>query len=246
MLNPRRRWIALACAASLSACGSWPAPVDSADDIRRLRADEASINAGGLTPEEIGALARLRKLQFIKFERSWKGREGKVTDEGLIALGELNLPELWMVHLFDNGNVTTRGLVGLCRTDALRGLGLAGCAQVDDGTLFELVRHSKLRGLSLDKCTGVTDEGLCHLSRSTSLEGLSLTGCPNISMRGALQLSRSTSLRTLYIDECPQFSAEEVRRLRRAMPTVRIAHNDGVWSHAEWSEYNALLEEAFD
>lgn len=246
MLTLCRRWLAPVCAVLLSACGSWPAPVDSARDIRLLRADEASINAGGLTPEEIVALARLRKLQFINFERSWKGREGKVTDEGLIALGELNLPELWMVHLFDNENVTTRGLIGLCRTDALRSLGLAGCVQIDDDTLFELVRHSKLRGLSLDKCAGVTDEGLRHLSRSTSLEGLSLSGCPNISMRGALQLSSLARLRTLYIDECPQFSVEEVQRLRRTMPTVRIGHGVGIWSHAEWTDYNAVLEEAFD
>lgn len=178
---------ALACVSSacvlilLAGCGKWPPIVDDARDIRRLPVDQVSIRARGLPDSDVPALERLKDMQNLDFMGGWGVEQAKITDRGLEALAQLDLPSLQTINLGYNNKISDHGLTFLAAMPPLHWVGLAACPRITDEGLAYLAEHASFDGLDLRGCTGITDEGLAHLISMKGLERLDLAGCPNIS-----------------------------------------------------------------
>ncbi|MCA8978476.1 MAG: hypothetical protein KDC14_00505 [Planctomycetes bacterium] len=222
--------VSLVVAGAVCSCGYYPPSVYDSGDIRAVPHSQPSLRVRGLGDDDIHSLSAVTGLEYLDFGSGWKSVDAKITDKGLAVLGSLALPHLSYINLSRNDNITDDGVEALVSIASLRNLLLADCPGVTDRALLALASHPGLEGLCLDGNACVTDEGLGYLSTSESLTGLSLTGCSNVTESGVLLLARMKSLQSLRLESCPNIDHGAVMRIRSAMPEVRIAHADGIWS----------------
>lgn len=167
------------------------APPSDAADL------EALAGLGGLRiadfrekpgPREIGALARLRRLELLDLDGA------DVRDEDLRPLAGLRELKCLILR---NTWVTDAGLVHLRDMDRLEVLDLS-LTRITDAGLSCLAGMPALRWLGLDLCREVTGRGLSHLPADSPLAHLSATQS-GFDEEGLAEVARLPALRDVNL-----------------------------------------------
>lgn len=158
----------------------WPYAF-SANDVAKLDpATTTMLSARELSDNEIASLSKLPHLRYLDFFRGKADVDAVITDRGLQALSELDLPELNWVVLGFCPHITDAGLVYVARIGTIHRLALMGSAGITDAGLTPLTTMG-LEYLDLRMCPGITDKSVATLSNMRSLTGLMIGGCDNLS-----------------------------------------------------------------
>jgi hypothetical protein len=174
----------------------FPPNVETAQDIEQLPASATSVSTGGLPDSEIPSLARLRQLDRIRFGGADGGR-AKITDEGLIRLSRLDLPQLHTLDLCYCGNITDAGLAYVGNMHTLTDILLMGNPQITDAGLQKLLTMKGLTWLDLRGCSGITSRSLLRMADNTNWQVIMLTVSQNV-------------------------TSEDIARLQAALPSAQI------------------------
>jgi hypothetical protein len=180
MQNSGARVLLASVVLLLTGCSHWPPVVESAKEVKRLSKGTEKVRARGLPNDELASLERLQKLHSLNFGGGFKAKGAKIDDEGLAILARLDLPELRMLNLSYNSNITDRGLMEVSRMSGVTSLSLMACPNVTDQSLEVLVGMTNLLWLNLRGCPGVTDAGLNTLAAKTNWAAIQLGGCSNV------------------------------------------------------------------
>jgi hypothetical protein len=180
--------VALIC---MCGCGDWPPVVESSADIQQLPVTEPSVRARGLADSDIPSLARLRDLEALDFWGGHAVKEAKITDSGLDELAQLDLPKLESLMFGDCDKITDAGMIYLGQMDNVKWLHLVACPHISDAGLRPLLKMKNLVALDLRGCPQITDAGLTVLAEKKDWEQISLGGCPNVSAEAVAELQRA-------------------------------------------------------
>lgn len=148
-----------------------------------------------------------------------EGANLRLSDEDLAWLSFV--PTTTAVWL-DGSRVTDAGMVHLQSLPKIRWLDLAG-TRVTDAGMAEIGRLETLEQLCLAD-TAVTDEGLRHLIGLDQLSWLRLDGT-SVTDKGLAELYQLTKLTWIDLTGT-RVSDEGIRRLRRALPAIRISRRE--------------------
>jgi len=190
-------------------------------NITILYLDGTQVTDAGL--ECLKGLANLKVLHVANT---------RITDAGLEHLKELNNCHDLQI---DHTGVTDAGLKHLTSLTNLETLHLNG-TQVTDAGLVHLKRLGSIRCVHVVD-TNVTDAGLLHLKDLTTLALLDLS-VTRISDAGLQHLKAMANLKTVHLERT-QVTDEGVKRIRQALPSVKIVYHG---ARRPESEPSGLLE----
>jgi hypothetical protein len=181
-----------------------------------------------VTDEMVQVIAEhhTEKLQVLDLDASSLG-EGRITDNGLIALGKLtklrrlklgyhsftaaglaslgNLTHLESLSLESvEGCVTGDSLASLSKLVHLRKLNFDSCSTFDDNAMARLVQFTELEHLNIAKT--MIKRGLSYLSSDTHprLTYLDISFSEKLDDAGLKYITRLQNLTTLHLFRCPK------------------------------------------
>lgn len=161
----------------LSSCGSHPPRVTSVSDIESLDPKTTgSIVGRGLSDDDIPSLAKLNRLQMLFLNHGDAAGELKLTDSGLLALSETELPALRYIGLSYSKSITDDGMLAISKISTLRQIIIDGLPEITDKSLEYLAKMPHLEELFLRGCPGITDDGIQLLRTYPSLRWVMLGG----------------------------------------------------------------------
>lgn len=157
-----------------NACGSYPAGLVTADDIRRAPSTTERISIPFLPIEDYPLLEKFYNLKAVDFY-AIDGTGGN--DEKLEALARLNFRSLYDIGLLNCPFVTDAGILSLSSIGTLKYLQLEGTS-ITDSAAKVIADNMGLLGVNVANCELISINGLRSLSRSESLIelGFSLGG----------------------------------------------------------------------
>jgi hypothetical protein len=177
----------------------WGAIVSCGADIRAVDASTTAVRARGLPDRDIPSLSILPNLQDLDFYGGWAAKKAQITDQGLHALSQLELPCLTTLFLGFTENITDAGLRDVAKLKYVKTLGLVSCPKLTDQGLAAILSMPSLEYLDLRASDWVTDHTLEILERANGLKTLCLSGCRKYTPAGMARLRKA--LPELRIDD---------------------------------------------
>ncbi|MBE7492670.1 MAG: hypothetical protein HS108_13075 [Planctomycetes bacterium] len=176
--------------------------------------------SASLTAVGLAHLADCRRLTHLSL---WQC--GGMSDGVLKRLSELTELKLLVVttHSATRDHVTDEGAKYLGKLTSLEKLRLFGWEKLTDEGLAHLKALEQITELFLDGSFEITDNGLAHLKALKKLERLRLWGCFRISDAGLAHLEELPNLRHLVYQPTAQTTQEGERRLKKALPNLKIS-----------------------
>jgi hypothetical protein len=179
--------------------------VNTASDLEKRDASLTSLSVRFLSDSELIRLGKFKNLNHLDFGRGCGIGEAKITDAGLQAISQLDLPELkWLM--------------------------LGYCTKITDAGLPHVARMKHLKNLSLSGCPQITDSGLEKLVALTALERLDVRGCIKITNHGLLCLADMKGLREVLLGGCTAVTPQGIEKAKQVLPDCKIEKNDAEWA----------------
>ncbi len=101
----------------------------------------------------------------------------KLTDEGFVSIGELDLLERLAVRATC---FSVKGALGLKACTSLKELDVSECQLVNDTALMHIAHIPLLENLNLSSCEGMTERAFLHFASSSYLRSLNLYRCTQL------------------------------------------------------------------
>lgn len=138
-----------------------------------------------------------------------------ITDEGLKSLSRLS--KLRFLNL-DKTNISNTGLSYLLQNKALATLTVVKCKRVGDPGMQFLKQLPALKRLNVGE-TSITDAGVEQIIDSGKIEHLSVANCL-ITDRGLDSIMQCSSIKKLFLDNCKRISIAGIKKVS-AMPNLK-------------------------
>jgi hypothetical protein len=179
----------------------WGAIVSSRADIQAVDSSTTSVRARGLPDQDIPSLSGLPNLQDLDFYGGWAAKKANITDKGLHALSQLDLPCLTTLFLGFTENITDAGLRDVASLKHVKTLGVLNCSRVTDQGLAEILSMPSLEYLDLRASDWVTDHSLEVLERAKGLKTICLSGCRKVTPAGLDKLGKAHPTMRIDVEE---------------------------------------------
>lgn len=161
----------------LLSCGSHPSRVATASDIEKLDPNTTGSIAGrGLSDSDVPSLAKLDGLQMLFLNHGDAAGKSNMTDSGLVALSETELPSLRYIGMSYSREITDDGIEAISKISTLKQIVIDGLPEITDKSLEHLAKLPHLEQLIIRGCPGITDEGIQLLRTYPSLRWVMLGG----------------------------------------------------------------------
>ncbi|GMH39460.1 hypothetical protein BSKO_07358 [Bryopsis sp. KO-2023] len=154
--------------------------------------------------EELGGIGAMVNLSELILSRCTA-----ITDVGIAILStSCSAASLTYLDLTGCDIITDQALISISAMSRLEFLSVAGCYQISNDGLKNLVELTSMRRLDISECPGVTDAGLKHLASALDLVDLNLSGCDEVGDEGMSEITNLRHLKGLDLSFCGKITDE--------------------------------------